>query len=140
MTRKLVIASVIASLSFLIGVPPTFVLSAPRVIGVHVSTGRATLTVRFDRDLVDTSVNLRSVALVRAGADGVIGTADDVSLRRLSLSLRQPNVQDLMRHTSGWVSAGRGNTPLHDRYPGTRNVHGPEDYLAKLALLLAPPT
>jgi CubicO group peptidase (beta-lactamase class C family) len=59
--------------------------------------------------------------------------ATDSPGARTESAVRQPNVQDLMRHTSGWVSPGRGTSALHDRYPTSRSSHGPEDHLAKLA-------
>jgi CubicO group peptidase (beta-lactamase class C family) len=48
-------------------------------------------------------------------ADRVVAT-DGAGLRTES-AVRQPNVADLMRHTSGWVTPGRGVTALHDQYP-----------------------
>lgn len=44
-------------------------------------------------------------------------------------AIRQPTIRDLMLHTSGFVTRGRGNTALHERYPFSgvsRTVTGPE--------------
>lgn len=64
-------------------------------------------------------------------ADRVVAT--DSPGARTESAVRQPNVADLMRHTSGWVSPGRGTSALHSRYPTSRAVEGPEDYLSRLA-------
>lgn len=41
---------------------------------------------------------------------------DDGGLRT-EPAIRQPTIRDLMLHTSGFVSRGRGSTALHERYP-----------------------
>lgn len=50
---------------------------------------------------------------------------------------RQPTVEDLMRHTSGFVTRSRGNTALHKRYPDALVTEplSAEEYLAKLSEL-----
>lgn len=61
---------------------------------------------------------------------------DDQGLRT-EPARRQPTIEDLMRHTSGFVTRGRGDSSLHERYPGAL-VNGPlteGDYLATLAEL-----
>jgi CubicO group peptidase (beta-lactamase class C family) len=60
---------------------------------------------------------------------------------------RPITIQDLMRHTSGLIYGGRGNTPVHKLYPAgsgdaARNYDGPAfmDRLASLPLLYQPAT
>src|SRR3954469_5470991 len=60
---------------------------------------------------------------------------------------RQITIQDLMRHTSGLIYGGRGNTPVHKLYPAgsgdaVRDYDGPAfmDKLASLPLLYQPGT
>jgi CubicO group peptidase (beta-lactamase class C family) len=60
---------------------------------------------------------------------------------------RQITIQDLMRHTSGLIYGGRGNTVVHKMYPGgsvdaTRDYDGAAflDKLASLPLLYQPGT
>jgi CubicO group peptidase (beta-lactamase class C family) len=50
---------------------------------------------------------------------------------------RQPTIQDLMRHTSGFVTRSYGNTALHSRYPDALVTEplSAEDYLARLSEL-----
>jgi CubicO group peptidase (beta-lactamase class C family) len=60
---------------------------------------------------------------------------------------RQITIQDLMRHTSGLIYGGRGNTPVHKMYPAGSSVAA-RDYdgaafmekLASLPLLYQPAT
>src|SRR6201994_1888792 len=60
---------------------------------------------------------------------------------------RQITIQDLMRHTSGLIYGGRGNSVVHKMYPGgsvdgARDYDGPAflDKLASLPLLYQPAT
>jgi CubicO group peptidase (beta-lactamase class C family) len=60
---------------------------------------------------------------------------------------RQITIQDLMRHTSGLIYGGRGNTPVHKMYPAgsgdaARDYDGKAflDKLASLPLLYQPAT
>lgn len=64
---------------------------------------------------------------VAANADGTQTMSAD----------RQPTIEDLMRHTSGFVSRSRGNTALHGRYPDDLRVEplSAKDYLARLSEL-----
>jgi CubicO group peptidase (beta-lactamase class C family) len=50
---------------------------------------------------------------------------------------RQPTIQDLMRHTSGFVTRSQGNTALHSRYPDALVAEplSAEDYLTRLSEL-----
>ena len=50
---------------------------------------------------------------------------------------RQPTIQDLLRHTSGFVARGGGDTALHDRYAGDLVTYPlpAGDYLKTLAAL-----
>ena len=70
--------------------------------------------------------------------DGITGTV---------AANRQITIQDLMRHTSGLIYGGRGNTPVHKMYPAgsgdaARDYDGPAfmDKLASLPLLYQPAT
>src|SRR3954468_6930959 len=70
--------------------------------------------------------------------DGLAGTV---------AATRQITIQDLMRHTSGLIYGGRGNTPVHKMYPAgsgdaSRDYDGPAfmDKLASLPLLYQPAT
>jgi len=62
-------------------------------------------------------------------------------------SVRQITIQDLMRHTSGLIYGGRGNTPVHKMYPAgsadaSREYDGAAfiDKLASASLLYQPAT
>jgi len=55
---------------------------------------------------------------------------------RTEPAVRQPIVQDLLRHTSGWVSPSRGASALHDQYPNTASAPlTGQEYLARLSEL-----
>lgn len=56
-------------------------------------------------------------------------------------AIRQPTIEDLMRHTSGFVTRGRGDTALHERYPASQAASqvvdrvSEQDYLSRFAEL-----
>ncbi len=68
-------------------------------------------------------------------ADRRVAVNDDGSMTEPAR--RQPTIEDLMRHTSGFISRGRENTALHARYP--TNLFDqpltPQEYLKVDALL-----
>lgn len=82
----------------------------------------------------------RQVAVLRTDAAGKT-TIETVP------ALRQPTIQDLMRHTAGLLYGGRGTTALHKLYPASSSasattLSGAEfiDTLAKLPLMYQPGT
>jgi CubicO group peptidase (beta-lactamase class C family) len=67
---------------------------------------------------------------------GRVVAIDDEGLRT-EPARRQPTIEDLLRHTSGFVNRGGGESALHDRYPGSlvsEPLTGAE-YLKQLASL-----
>ena len=52
-------------------------------------------------------------------------------------AIRQPTVQDLLRHTAGFAYGGRGDTPVHKLWPASSGTSGmtltPQDFVATLA-------
>jgi CubicO group peptidase (beta-lactamase class C family) len=61
-----------------------------------------------------------------------VATNDDGS--QTEPSQRQPTIEDLMRHTSGFVDRSRGNSALHGRYPdGRAEMLSGKEYLSRLA-------
>lgn len=54
-------------------------------------------------------------------------------------AVRQPTLQDILRHTAGLLYGGRGNTALHKMYPGSSSSSGTSmtgaEFIAKLGSL-----
>ena len=75
----------------------------------------------------------QQVAVLRANDGGAGGDRG----YDLVAAARQPNILDLMRHTSGMSYGGRGATAVHKMYPVSSNSSGQtltgEEFLAKLA-------
>jgi CubicO group peptidase (beta-lactamase class C family) len=75
----------------------------------------------------------QQVAVLRANDGGAGGDRG----YDLVAAARQPNIMDLMRHTSGMIYGGRGATPVHKMYPASSNSAGQtltgEEFLNQLA-------
>jgi CubicO group peptidase (beta-lactamase class C family) len=79
-------------------------------------------------------------------ADRKVGVVKDGTLDTVA-AVRQPTIQDLLRHTSGFTYGGRGETPVHKMWPASSayssvTFTGPEFVaaLAKAPLLYQPGT
>jgi hypothetical protein len=59
------------------------------------------IIVGFDRELNAPSVNAASFTLVRAGADGMLGTADDVAIAPLSVTVPAANPRSAVMNLTG---------------------------------------
>jgi CubicO group peptidase (beta-lactamase class C family) len=68
-------------------------------------------------------------------ADRKVGVVKGDTLETVA-AIRQPTVQDLLRHTSGIPYGGRGDTPVHKLYPASSGTSGmtltPQDFVATL--------
>lgn len=83
---------------------------------------------------------------IPALADMKVGVVKGDTLETVA-AIRQPTVQDLLRHTSGFTYGGRGDTPVHKLWPASSGTSGmtltPQDFaatLAKAPLLYQPGT
>jgi CubicO group peptidase (beta-lactamase class C family) len=56
-------------------------------------------------------------------ADRKVGVVKGDTLETVA-AIRQPSVQDLLRHTSGITYGGRGHTPVHKLYPASSGTSG----------------
>ncbi|HJR70025.1 MAG TPA: Ig-like domain-containing protein, partial [Gammaproteobacteria bacterium] len=65
----------------------------------------ASITVGFSRDLNAPSVTTATFTLVRAGADGVLGTADDVAVTPASVTVPGANPRSAVMDLTGVASA-----------------------------------
>lgn len=79
-------------------------------------------------------------------ADRKVGVVKGDALETVA-AIRQPTVQDLLRHTSGFTYGGRGDTPVHKLWPASSGTSGmtmtSQDFvgaLAKAPLLYQPGT
>lgn len=54
-------------------------------------------------------------------ADRKVGVVKDGTLETVA-AVRQPTIQDLLRHTSGFTYGGRGETPVHKMWPASSAV------------------
>jgi hypothetical protein len=98
------------------GALPTAAGSGPiRVTSVSpetssaVDTLPASITVGFDRELNAPSVTTATFTLVRAGADGMLGTADDIAVAPTSVTVPLANPRSAVMDL-------RGVPPVLDRY------------------------
>ncbi|MSO76037.1 MAG: class A beta-lactamase-related serine hydrolase [Alphaproteobacteria bacterium] len=78
---------------------------------------------------------------------GVVKTEGGNAVVETVAAVRQPTIQDLLRHTSGFTYGGRGETPVHKLWPisssnSSVTFTAPEfiDALAKAPLLYQPGT
>jgi CubicO group peptidase (beta-lactamase class C family) len=78
---------------------------------------------------------------------GVVKTSSGATTLETVPAKRQPTIQDLLRHTSGFTYGGRGETPVHKLWPvssgsSALTYSGPEflETLSKAPLLYEPGT
>jgi hypothetical protein len=74
-----------------------------------VDTLPASITIGFDRELNAPSVTAATFTLVRAGADGMLGTTDDVAIAPASIAVPLANPRSAVMDL-------RGVAPVLDRY------------------------
>ncbi len=60
---------------------------------------------------------------IPALADRKVGVVKGDTLETVA-AIRQPTVQDLLRHTSGYTYGGRGDTPVHKLWPASSGTAG----------------
>jgi hypothetical protein len=91
------------------GAGPIRVTSVSPEPSSAVDTLPASITVGFDRELNAPSVTTATFTLVRAGADGMLGTADDVAVAPPSVTVPLANPRSAVMDL-------RGVPPVLDRY------------------------
>ena len=73
---------------------------------------------------------------IPALANMKVGVVEGGTLQTVDAT-RQPTVQDLLRHTSGFTYGGRGDTPVHKLWPASSGTSGTtltsQDFVATLA-------
>jgi hypothetical protein len=94
------------------GAPPSSATSGPiRVTSLSPTPGStvlalpASITVGFSRELNATSVTTASFTLTRAGADGALGTADDIAITPASVTVPAANPRSAVMSLAGVASA-----------------------------------
>ena len=60
-----------------------------------------------------------ALKLAAEGARVVVNDMDEAPASETVAAIRQPTVQDLLRHTSGFTYGGRGDTPVHKLWPAS---------------------
>jgi CubicO group peptidase (beta-lactamase class C family) len=65
-----------------------------------------------------------------------VGVVKDGTVETVA-AIRQPTVQDLLRHTAGFAYGNRGDTPVHKLWPMSSGTAGmtmtPQDFVAALS-------